>query len=160
MYRTELWHPLLVHLPIATLLLSSVAGLLQFIVKDYDWKKFAFRFTVSMLGIGVLAGWVGIYTGELAYNIEVRKLCDPKILQQHQTWSYASLFIYTGALLFLIAGMYYEKLAEKINILLIIFHLSGLTCLMYAGHLGASVVYEQGAAVYKPKEDCSDYIKN
>ena len=33
-----------------------------------------------MLAIGVLSGWGAIYTRELVYSIEVRKICDPEVL--------------------------------------------------------------------------------
>lgn len=157
MWRTELFHPLIVHLPVVTLLLASVAGLLRYPAKSND-KIFLERLTFVMLAIGVVTGWAGIYTGQLAYNIEVRKICDPKVLQNHQYWSYVSVIIYTVALLLVVLKKYIAALNRLIiNVLIVILLIAGGTILGYAGHLGASVVYEQGAGVHKPADDCSDY---
>jgi hypothetical protein len=114
-----------------------------------------------MLILGVISGWAGIYSGQLAYNIEVRKICDPKALQDHQWWSYVSLIIFSAALLILLFRTYFKsQLAVSLKALTSFLLVIGGCTLLYAGHLGATVVYQQGAGVHKPKEDCSDYIVN
>lgn len=161
MWQTELWHPVIVHLPIVTLLLASMAGLFQYIIRDAAWKLFTTQMIKVMLFLGVVSGWIGIYSGQLAYNIEVRKICDPKALQQHQWWSYVSLIIFSVALIGLFLNSIYKTRLETVLKTTITFLLvSGGIALMYAGHLGAAVVYQQGAGVHKPKDDCSDYIVN
>lgn len=160
MWQTELWHPLIVHLPVATLLLASVAGLFSYTVSNAEWRKFIRRFTGALLLIGVVTGWAAIYTGQLAYNIEVRKICDPKMLQQHQWWSYFTIIAYTVALvlLFLQERFGSKSITKVISVFYGLLLMTGLAGLLYAGHLGAEVVYRQGAGVFKPKNDCSDYI--
>lgn len=160
MWQTELWHPVIVHLPIVTLLLASVAGLFQYIIRNAAWKLFSSQMANVMLILGVISGWVGIYSGQLAYNIEVRKICDPKALQQHQWWSYVSLIIFSAALLIVLFRAYYKPVSSCLKALIAIFMIAGGGTLLYAGHLGAAVVYQQGAGVHKPKDDCSDYIVN
>lgn len=83
-WRVEIWHPLSVHIPIATLLLASLTAVIGCFIKDKTFSVFIKRMTFVMLAIGVLSGWIAIYTGELAYAVEVRKICDPKVLQEHQ----------------------------------------------------------------------------
>lgn len=157
LWRTELWHPLIVHLPIVTLLLATAAGLLEFITKSAVHKLFL-RQTISvMLTLGVLGGWIGIYTGQLSYNIEVRKICDPEPLQSHQWWSYVSMIIFTIALLLRVIQRYFDPLILKIIITILL--LTGGATLLYTGHLGASVVYQQGAGTYKPSADCKEFEK-
>ena len=156
MWRTELFHPLIVHLPVVTLLIGSVAGLLRFLTKGNN--EFLGKLTFVMLVIGVISGWAGIYSGQLAYNVEVRKICDPKVLQNHQYWSYVSLIVYTVVLIIKMLKKYIAAFnAVIINVLIVILLIAGGIVLGYAGHLGASVVYEQGAGVHKPADDCSDY---
>lgn len=156
MWRTELFHPLIVHLPVVTLLIGSVAGLLRFLTKGNN--EFLGKLTFVMLVIGVISGWAGIYSGQLAYNVEVRKICDPKVLQNHQYWSYVSLIVYTVVLIIKMLKKYIAAFnAVIINVLIVILLIAGGIALGYAGHLGASVVYEQGAGVHKPADDCSDY---
>lgn len=156
MWRTELFHPLIVHLPVVSLLLASAAGLLRLSARGNS--EFLGKLTFVMLVIGVISGWAGIYSGQLAYNVEVRKICDPKVLQNHQYWSYVSLIVYTVVLIIKMLKKYIAAFnAVIINVLIVILLIAGGTALGYAGHLGASVVYEQGAGVHKPADDCSDY---
>lgn len=156
MWKTELFHPLIVHFPVVTLLLGSAAGLLRYSAKGNS--EFLGKFTFVMLVLGVISGWIGIYSGQLAYNVEVRTICDPKILQNHQYWSYVSLIVYTVVLIIKMLRKYIAALkGVVINVLIVILLVAGGSALGYAGHLGASVVYEQGAGVHKPADDCSDY---
>lgn len=159
-WREEVWHPLSVHLPIATLLLASLATVIILVVNKEPYHLFLKQMIYVMLGIGVLSGWVSIYTGELAYNIEVRKVCDPKILQEHQWWAYATLIVYSVALGLKISTKFIShnviNIIKSISLFLIIAALFGL---LYAGHLGASLVYQQGAGTYKPSVDCSEFVK-
>lgn len=161
MWQTELWHPVIVHLPIVTLLLASIAGLFQFIIRDTVWRLFTSQLVNVMLVLGVISGWVGIYSGQLAYNIEVRKICDPKALQEHQWWSYVSLIVFSAALLIvLFKAVFKSRFGTSLKVITTALLIIGGCTLLYAGHLGAAVVYQQGAGVHKPKDDCSDYIVN
>ncbi len=159
-WREEVWHPLSVHLPIATLLLASLAAIISLVVKNKPYHLFIKQMIYVMLGIGVLSGWISIYTGELAYNIEVRKICDPKVLQEHQWWAYATLIVYSVALGLKISTKIIShkviNIIKSISLFLIIGALFGL---LYTGHLGASLVYQQGAGTYKPSSDCSEFVK-
>lgn len=159
-WREEVWHPLSVHLPIVTLLLASLAAIIGLIVKNKVSHLFLKQTAFVMLAMGVLSGWIAIYTGELAYDIEVRKICDPKVLQDHQWWAYATLIAYSVALLIQVILKYkevsYSKLIKSVNVFLLMIALLGL---FYTGHLGASLVYQQGAGTYKPSADCSEFVK-
>ncbi|MFL9843474.1 DUF2231 domain-containing protein [Flavobacterium rhizosphaerae] len=158
MWRTELWHPLIVHLPITALLLAAIAGLLQFILSKAN-AKIALQMCMILLVIGVAGGWAAIYTGLLAYNIEVRKICDPKVLQEHELWAYVAIIIFSVALAIHILKKWLgKKFVIPLNIICGALYILGAASLLYSGHLGATVVYQQGAGVHKPKPDCSDYI--
>lgn len=159
-WREEVWHPLSVHMPIATLLLSSVAAMISLAVKNKACHLFLKQLVFTLLVIGVLSGWVAIYTGELAYTIEVRKICDPKVLQEHQWWSYATLITYSVALCLKTIPKFiafnFSNLIGPINQVLLIVAFFGL---LYTGHLGASLVYQQGAGTYTPTADCMEFVK-
>lgn len=157
-WRTEVWHPLSVHFPIAVLLLASIAGILYLFPKNKQIKKLLLYNRVIFLCIGTVTAWIAIYTGSLAYNVVVRNICDPGVLQDHQWWAYAATITYSVAAfldILNIAGLIKQKqiLAWGITIML----LYGAFALAYAGHLGARVVYQQGAGVYQPSEDCNEF---
>lgn len=159
-WREEVWHPLSVHIPIATLLLASLTAIIGLIIKDKTYCVFTKRMTFVMLAIGVLSGWIAIYTGELAYSVEVRKICDPKVLQEHQWWGYATLIVYSIVLVFEIAKKNLStKILAIIKVVPLILLIAALFGLVYTGHLGASLVYQQGAGTYKPSPDCSEFVK-
>ncbi|CAM4320466.1 DUF2231 domain-containing protein [Gillisia hiemivivida] len=160
LWREEVWHPLSVHLPIVTLLLSSLAAIVNLAVNNKIYHLFLKQMVFVMLTIGVLSGWIAIYTGDLAYSIEVRKICDPKILQEHQWWSYTTMIVYSVVFFLKVIPNFivlkFSKIKKIVSLILLIAALFGL---LYTGHLGASLVYQQGAGTYKPSEDCSEFVR-
>lgn len=158
-WREEVWHALSVHLPIATLFLSSLTAMV-YVVCSSTHRLFLGKLGIILLAIGVLSGWAAIYTGEIAYSVEVRKICDPKVLQEHSWWAYATLFAYSGALGLIMVRIFSPSIFPKfIKVVVLILLTAALGGLMYTGHLGASLVYQQGAGTYKPSADCAEFVK-
>ena len=158
MWRTELWHPLSVHFPIAVLLLATIAGLLRPVIKAPAKRLFLSQLTPVLLCVGVVTAWMSIYTGELSYNVVVRTICDPPVLQQHQWWSYASTIVYSAALVLYAAYRWMPRNIKRLSPLLTsILLVAGAAGLLYTGHLGASVVYQQGGGTYSPSADCGEF---
>lgn len=157
--RTELYHAVSIHFPIALLSLSAVTGLLYFVLRK---KKIAahLRFTTSfLLWIGFGCFWLSFYTGNSAYPIVVRELCDPTVLKDHLYWVQVSGYLFGGAFL---ADVAYHFLRQKrfktvANSVTLIGLLIGTATLAYAGHLGANVVYEQAGGVNVPTADCDGF---
>ncbi|WP_316817195.1 DUF2231 domain-containing protein [Pedobacter nyackensis] len=156
-WRTELWHPMLIHFPVVTLLLATIAGLLCFSMRNSIFLK---QLVPVMLCIGVPTGWLAIYTGLLSYNVVVRQICDPEVLQEHYWWGYTAVIIYSVALFCWILSKWLIKgrpmLLQSLVLLLM---LAGAGALSYCGHLGASVVYQQGGGTYKPSANCTEFEK-
>lgn len=158
-WKTELWHPLSVHFPIAFLILSTVIGVLVYLFG----KRYSFtihlKFTMSLLlWSGTILLWLAFYTGKLAYSIEVRRICDPFVLKNHLYWANVTSFVFSAATLAdFIQKIVLSKLQKWLMPVTIILMIAGSICLGYTGHLGASLVYGQGAGVHQPASDCSDY---
>lgn len=156
-WRTELWHPMLVHFPVATLLLATIAGLSAFFLKRNFFLK---QLSLLMLFIGVVSGWLAIYTGLLSYNVVVRQICDPDILQEHYWWGYAGVIVYSAALLVLALSKWIIKVKPVLfSFFALLLLLAGAGALSYCGHLGAAVVYQQGGGTYKPSANCTEFVK-
>ncbi len=154
-WRTEVWHALSVHFPIAFLLLALFFKLYAFSRKTPTWDK-AGSF---LLYLGTLGVWLSIFTGDQAEGIVARKICDPTVLKEHENAAYVVGWVFSSAAMLdiiYVGSLRYSRqniLKTLIAILLVV----GAGFLIYTGHLGAMLVYEQGAGVNQPDADCSDF---
>jgi len=158
MWRPELLHVLCLHLPLVTLPLATIAWVLRRLVQSASHRLFLGQLLMVMLVIGVPAAWIAIYTGENAYNVVVRTICDPPVLQAHQWWSYASAITYSVTLAFLLGERWVPSRLKRLSGMLAgVMLMAGASGLIYSGHLGASVVYQQGGGTYKPSVSCEEF---
>lgn len=159
-WRTELWHPMVVHFPIVLLLGAAILRLLSnFITGDH--QSFLKKTSRLSLWIGIATAWLAIYTGSLADAIVVRDLCDPTVLEDHENAAYTIGILFTVAAFldfitftFLKESLSFKKVLEWGIILLL---LIGSGYVGYTAHLGATLVYQQAAAVYVPSTGCSEF---
>ncbi|MDT0295441.1 DUF2231 domain-containing protein [Mesonia ostreae] len=156
-WRSEVFHPLSVHFPIALLFTALVFKCIALF-----YKRETFRLGGSiLLLLGVIGSWVAIYTGNLADGIVARTLCDPTILKDHENFAYTTTWIFTVAVMLDLICYFFSQqlgtLALWVKRLTLILLLIGNGFLMYVGHLGATLVYQQAAGVYVPTEDCQEF---
>lgn len=153
-WRTEVFHPLSVHFPIVLLLMATLFKLIGIWSSKITWDHGG----RILLILGVIGVWIAIYTGNLADGIVSRQLCDPTVLKEHENFAYTTAWIFTAALAFEILRLFLDFLKKKLfAFILVIFLLSGSGTLMYVGHIGAELVYQQAAGVNIPSEDCSEF---
>lgn len=157
-WRTEVWHPLSVHFPIALLIFATVAKLVVLFLSPSSslfWKKMG----SFLLYAGCVGAWVSIYTGDLADGIVSRKICDPTILKDHELAAYNLAYIFSAATLLdvvMLLNLVKVKL-KLLSFLLVVLMLIGTGFLVYGSHLGARVVYEQAGGVNVPTSDCAGF---
>ncbi len=153
--RTEVIHPLSVHFPIVLLLIASFLSWLSLLRPRRDGLKIALFWSLLL---GSASAWLAVYTGDLADGRVSRSLCDPTILKQHENFALALSYTYTVMLV--IAGAKQLLAFRKprlLVILLAVLGLAGAAMVVYVGHLGASLVYEQAAGVVVPPDDCAGF---
>ena len=157
-WRIEIFHPLSVHFPIGILITGFLFKIISLKYKREVWTEGS----LILLLLGTAGLWIAVYTGELADGIVSRKLCDPTVLKDHQNMAYICAWIFTSAsILESIVRFITTNLRIK-SILL--FWLStiliscGIVVLGYVGHLGATLVYQQGAGTYQPSADCFEFV--
>lgn len=157
-WRTEVWHPLSVHFPIALLIFSSLSFMVSIFLKDSLKGTWHFMFKVLLI-VGVVAAWIAIYTGDMAGGEVTRRICDPTILKDHEIQAYTFTILFTVALGVVFLGQlpFLLRFKKVVLWLILILLLAGNFFLIYTGHLGASLVYQQGAGVYQPTEDCLEF---
>lgn len=161
MWRTELWHPLSVHFPIALLIFATLFILAARLV-PFRWKE---RFSTTglfMLIPGALLVWWAVYSGTLADSVVGRYMCDPTVLEDHERFAYITAYLFSGAALLEIAVrirafIHSAKIKRYLSILSLAVLLAGAASMSYVGHLGAKLVYQQAAGVHQPSEDCAEF---
>ena len=154
-WRTEIWHPLSVHLPLSVLLIGSVFFMIGFFTRSSFYEKMG----GILLIVGALGAWLAIYTGNLADGMVSRQICDPPVLKAHQTNAYIVGWLFAAASGIVIIDYLgsLKKIQKVIKIFVVVLSLAGSGFLIYTGHLGATLVYQQAAGVYVPSEDCSEF---
>lgn len=157
-WRTEIWHALSVHFPIALLTFATLFYAVSLVLKKHIAHSLRLMAGI-LLFIGVAAAWISIYTGNEADGAVARSLCDPTVLKKHETGAYTSTIIFSVvALLFILQELSKLYKGRKVlQALILLGLLTGSGYLIYAGHLGATVVYQQGAGVFRPSEDCREF---
>ena len=158
LWRTEVWHPLSVHFPIALLLFGAVAYLLSLFMKNEKQRTWS-QFSRILIYVGVGTAWIGIYTGDLADGVVSRKVCDPTVLKDHEISAYTFSIIFSVAAVLLLAQRFsfFQGWQKFMNVLICGLLLTGSGFLVHTGHLGASVVYQQGGGVFHPSADCREF---
>lgn len=113
-----------------------------------------------LLFAGCLTAWIAIYTGNVADGVVARKLCDPTVLKDHEIAGQTMTYLFTAAAVASLSGLVkrisarFKVVAFNLSLLLM---LTGTGYIVYTGHIGASLVYDQGAGVKNHKADCSEY---
>lgn len=151
-WRSEIWHPLTVHFPIVLLIIAPLLYIVSLIIRRQAWTEVSY----VLLWLGTLGAWIAVYTGNIADSVVSREICDPMVLETHETNAYIVAGIFSGAsvLAFINRLRFWSK---WFHIGLVTLLLVGSGFLAYTGHLGAQLVYQQGAGVYHPTDDCSEF---
>ena len=160
MWREELWHPVVVHFPIALLLFGALFYAVCFAVPK-SWKAQTFFSARLLLTAGTLGAWLAIWTGDKADGVVGRTLCDPLVLNAHENYAYWMAWLFTVAVVLDYGSMRLKnaRLLFSLRVACVLAFAIGGILTGYIGHLGGKLVYQQGAAVYQPSEDCSEFVE-
>lgn len=158
MWRTELWHPLSVHFPIAFLILATVVGVGSLIFRKKETGPYL-RFSLSLLlWVGIITFWWAYLTGLEAYGVVIREVCDPTVVKSHLYWAYISAWVFSAATISDVAGYFVPtKMQRYLSFFAVLLLIGGSAILLNVSHLGASLVYQQGAGVYRTSDNCAEF---
>lgn len=158
MWRSELLHPMAVHFPIALLLVGTVLFVLSILFGQYSYFKNLRRYSFLILVIGTVGAWIGIITGNMAEDVVSPMLCDPEIRLNHEDYSYYAAYAFTAFVFFYLAS---NKISQKYMPFFLVLNVTLTICgsamLVYTGHLGATLTYQQAAGVYNPGPECKGF---
>jgi uncharacterized membrane protein len=155
--RLELIHPMIVHFPLALLLVGVFVKCIAFFARRTLVYPYLAASSWLIVGLGVCFAWAAIIAGEVAEDIVRKTLCQPDVLQDHRQLAYTAAIVFTAAFVVDLgktAGKkYFSPLFNKTlwGASFLLFF-AGTCILVSAAYLGGSLVYEQGAAVEKTCE--------
>jgi uncharacterized membrane protein len=154
-WRAETFHALLVHFPIVLVLFSFLFKLPALFRAQTVWNKAG----SLLLFAATLFAWLSIYTGNLADAKVGATLCDPTVLKAHETYAYVLAYSLTGCLVidfltFQTVGATKKRLFT-LAVIAILFACTGFVG--FVAHNGVMLVYQQGAGVYKPTQNCIEF---
>jgi uncharacterized membrane protein len=149
--RIELIHPMLVHFPIALLLIGAGLKAAAYLFRRSQFYAILLITARLILTIGVCFAWLAALAGGFAADIVEKTLCRPEFLDEHSTLAITAASLFT-------AGIVVEwaralKKSYRFRKLLVIasslLFFVGAIVLVFTASLGGSLVYDQGAAVEK-----------
>jgi uncharacterized membrane protein len=157
MWRVELFHPSLVHFPIAFLLLATLLECLAPFFRQ-ERKKFLRASCFMLLVLGTIGAWAAVFSGEQAESIVNRVICDPTVTEDHRLWGYVLSWLFSA--ITILAALRHRNITQQfISAIIIAACLIGSGLIWYVGHLGGKLVYQQGAAVYHPSPLCTEFAE-
>ncbi|MDZ7773834.1 MAG: DUF2231 domain-containing protein [Balneolaceae bacterium] len=136
-------HPMLVHFPIAVLLLAVVADLLSFFLPDRWWDPVK---TTVLYTVGAVSGIITYYTGTLAAHSVFLPAGAQSVLTEHADWAWWTVWFF-GLYALLRIGLHgYRRFDGKpVRIMLFLLALPGVFMLYETGDHGAKMVFGYGA---------------
>lgn len=154
----ELWHPLVVHLPVALLPLGT------FLYALTQLPPFrGFRGSAVVMGVfGSAAGWLAIRTGEMAASVVGKDVCNTALLTAHGQQAETGLIFFSAA--WGVATLFHliqrrdpegNDTHPFIRFTTLFALLLGTTFLLLAGHKGFRLVFEEGVGVRKSAASCA-----
>ncbi|MFS8563179.1 MAG: hypothetical protein LVR00_02130 [Rhabdochlamydiaceae bacterium] len=155
--RIELIHPLLVHFPIALLLVGSFLRLAAFCIGKKPRFSFLIPGASLILLLGVVSAWVAVIFGDIAGDIVAPAIKDISILNEHHEHAHYTAYGFTLALLTdWLRRFLMDKQRKRgwmanrgLAIMIWFFYIGGFVNLFVAGYYGSELVYKEGAAVHQ-----------
>ncbi|MCW9705758.1 DUF2231 domain-containing protein [Fodinibius salsisoli] len=136
-------HPILVHFPIAIILIAVLMDLLNFFLPNKWWDDLK---STILYSIGAVSGIAAYYTGTLAANSVFLLSGAQSVLNEHADWALWTVWFFGIYALLRIQLQWYQNMDQKmIRIGLFVIALPGVFFLYETGDHGAQMVFGYGA---------------
>ena len=144
-------HPLIVHFPIALLLIAPVLVILGLVFSKHSKGVFLSAFVLMVLG--TIAVYVATSTGAAAGELAERQKNVEAVLEQHEELAETTRTIFTAltiifAAILIIPGLLKKNLGRAssaiLHIAFLVFYLAGALVLANTAHQGGRLVHELG----------------
>lgn len=156
MWRIELLHPAVVHFSVALTLVGSLFWCIGLWGgKSAACKPFAHTAWWLLL-LACLGTWASVQSGFWADEVVGRGLYDPRPLKDHERFGLALAWVLTAAVV--VDGLPrfvppFQRYHPYLKALVAVGLIAACGLVAWTAHLGAGLVYQQGAAVELPGSD-------
>ena len=147
-------HPLIVHFPIALLILGAVIEIVNVVMKKESLNKFG----TLLIILGVISGFVTLATGDGAEHFAENKWGGDSVegkVGPHETFADISMFIFSALAIIKILFRHnifkWNVLQSKAlrggvaTVLIVLLSIAGAASIAVTGHLGGKIVYENNS---------------
>jgi uncharacterized membrane protein len=147
--RAALFHPMIVHFPLALLLTGSALRFAHFFFRKNRLQQALLFSSWILLSLGVISAWFAVVAGEIAEDIVRTSLCKPSVLDQHKMFAYTTAILFSVAIVLDLGKAWIKKASfTYFSIVFVpILYFAGVLLLIFTGGFGGDLVYDQGAAV-------------
>lgn len=144
-------HPLIIHFPIALLLVAPILVLLGMLLPRQSKGLYIAAF--SLMALGTISTYVAVSTGEAAGELAERTAGIDKVLEAHEGLAETTQLIFTALTLIFAAivfapSFFRRSLARKssvaLNVAFLLFYTAGALVLINVAHQGGRLVHEFG----------------
>lgn len=136
-------HPMIVHFPIALLMVGFLSDLLGITLKK-DFFNRAGYYLLILGTIGVVAAY---FSGEFAGDGVVEAGALGQALETHESAALISLWLMVGTALVRIGAVIFHRYNGIIRIIAILLFFVGILSIARTGYYGGELVYKHAAGV-------------
>ena len=136
-------HPLIVHTPVAMLIVSALFELVGRATDVAWWRKAAF----AMLIVGVLGAAAAVRTGEEAGEAAEKHGVPEQAVDAHEEMAVVTLWVGVAAVLARAVAGRMGPLRGGVAGLALVLHLAAAVTVGITGYRGGRLVFEHGASV-------------
>ena len=138
------FHPLVIHFPIALLLVAAFADL---VALPFGRPKWLTPAVTALFALGSAGAIVACLTGQQALDTVLMPGMAHPIVQAHRKWAIATTIYFTVLTLIRVGVAFRAPLALRYRLALLIAALVGVAGLQQTAERGGRLVYEQGVGV-------------
>ena len=137
-------HPLVIHFPIALMIVAAFADLVDSLVGRPQWLGSA---ATTLFALGAAGAIVACLSGQQALETVLMPGMAHPIVESHRTWALATTFYFSLLTLIRVVAAYRAPLARRYRFVLLIASLVGVAGLQQTAERGGRLVFEQGVGV-------------
>jgi uncharacterized membrane protein len=137
-------HPLVIHFPIALLIVAALADLVDTLVRRPTWLASA---ATTLFVLGAAGAIVACVSGQQAFDTVLMPGMAHPIVQAHRTWALATTSYFGVLALVRVVMAFRAPLAGRYRVLLLLASIAGVIGLQQTAERGGRLVYEQGVGV-------------